>query len=332
MRLLCGVLASCAFESRLVGDRSLSARPMERVAAPLRAMGAEVVTTQGRPPVRVLGGSLRGITHRPEAPSAQVKGAVLLAGLEADGPTWVTESARTRDHTERALEHLGATVHHEGLRVGVEPCRHGGFSGTVPGDVSSAAFLLAAAVVTGSSVTVRGVGLNPTRTAFLDVLRRMGVRVEVEVEREELGEPVGTIGVAPPASIDPTEVSELELPLVIDEVLVLAAVAAHASGPTRFRGAGELRLKEVDRLSVTAEAFRGIGAEVEVERDDLVVVGGGVYGGRAGSGGDHRLAMALVVAALGATGPVEVEGMEAADVSFPGFVTTVASLGGVLEP
>lgn len=332
MRLVAGVLASCSFESRLVGDRSLSTRPMERVAAPLRAMGAQVATTNGRPPLRIRGGPLRGITHRPQAPSAQVKGAVLLAGLEAEGPTWVEESAHTRDHTERALGHLGATVHHEGLRVGVEPFRHGGFSGTVPGDVSSAAFLLAAGAITGRSVTVRAVGLNPTRTAFLDVLRRMGVRSEVEVEGEELGEPVGTIVVPTPGSIAPTEVSERELPLVIDEVLVLAAVAAHASGPTRFRGAGELRAKEVDRLSVTAEAFRGIGAGVEVEGDDLVVAGGGVRGGRAGSGGDHRLAMALAVAALGSAGPVEVEGMQAADVSFPGFVGTLASLGGALEP
>jgi 3-phosphoshikimate 1-carboxyvinyltransferase len=332
MRLLCGVLASCPFEATLIGDPSLSRRPMERVAAPLRAMGAELETRDGLPPVRVRGGPLQGVEHRPEVPSAQVKGAVLLAGLEAEGSTWVDETAPTRDHTERGLERLGANVHRDGLRVGVEAFRHEGFAATVPGDVSSAAFLLAAGAITGGVIEAHGVGLNPTRTAFFDVLRRMGVRIEIHVEGEELGEPVGTIAASPPTSLVGTEVPPDELPLVIDEVPVLAALAAHAEGPTRFRGAGELRVKEVDRLSGLAQRLRAAGGAVEVHGDDLVVGGGGLRGGRVGSGGDHRLAMALAVAGLGAAGPLEVEGIEVAEVSFPGFLHALAALGGVIEP
>lgn len=331
MRLLSGVLASCPFPATLAGDRSLSARPMERVAAPLRAMGADATTTDGHAPVRIRGGRLHGIDHRPEVPSAQVKGALLLAGLGAEGSTWVDEPAPTRDHTERALEHLGAPVRRDGLRVGIEAFDPEGIAGAVPGDVSSAAFLLAAAAITGRSLTVRGVGLNPTRTAFLDVLRRMGVEVEVEVEGLELGEPVGTIRLVPPPAIVGTDVSPEEVPLMIDEVPVLCALAACAEGTTRFRGAGELRVKEVDRLVGLAEAVRGIGGAAEVEGDDLLVGGGGLLGGRASSGGDHRLAMALAVAGLGASSPVEIEGMEAADVSFPGFVSTLSALGAKVE-
>jgi 3-phosphoshikimate 1-carboxyvinyltransferase len=256
-----------------------------------------------------------------------VKGAVLLAGLAADGETTLVEPAATRDHTERALGVLGAPVRISEREVTIERFQHLGFAGEVPGDVSSGAFLLAAAVLTGRELSILDVGLNPSRTGFLEVLSRMGVRPRVEIGREELGEPVGALHVEPCPGLRGTVVSEEELPLVIDEVPVLAILAAHAVGETRFLGAGELRLKESDRLGGLVEAVRRLGGEAATEGQDLVVAGGGLRGGVVSSRGDHRLAMALAVAALAARGSVEIEGMESADVSFPGFLPLLGSLG-----
>jgi 3-phosphoshikimate 1-carboxyvinyltransferase len=331
MRLVSGILAGSPFEARLTGDASLSTRPMERVAEPLRAMGARIETTAGHAPILVRGGALQGIRHVPAVPSAQVKGAVLLAGLAAEGETSVDEPAPTRDHTERALRHLGAPVGGQGHRIAVRRFQHPGFSATVPGDLSSAAFLVAAAAMTGRPLTIREVGLNPSRTFLLEALRRMGVRTRVEVERSELGEPVGTLEVEACPGIVGTTVTEEELPLLIDEVPALAMLAAHGNGDTWFLGAGELRVKEIDRLSGVVDAIRALGGGAGVEGDDLVVAGGGLPGGRASAGGDHRMAMALVVAGLGAYGPVTVEGVEAADVSFPGFVEALMALGALIE-
>ncbi len=327
MRLLAGVLAPCAFEATLTGDESLSTRPMERVAEPLRAMGAEIRTTGGRAPVTVVGGPLHGIEHAGPVPSAQVKGAVLLAGLEADGETTVREPAATRDHTERVLAHLGAPVDARPGLARLRAFRHRGFRGTVPGDVSSAAFLLAAAALTGGGLTVREVGLNPSRTHVLEVLRRMGVRTVAEVTGHELGEPLGDLSVEPSAGLAGTSITEDELPLLIDEVPVLALLAAHARGETWFLGAGELRHKESDRLTGLVDSIRALGGGAGVEDEDLVVAGGGLAGGTVGSGGDHRMAMALAVGALAAHGPVTVDGIEDAEVSFPGFVGALDSLG-----
>ena len=326
------MLASTDFSSVLTGDDSLASRPMERVAAPLRAMGAEVRTTDGHPPLRIAGTPLRGIRHAPSVPSSQVKGAVLLAGLEAEGETTVVELAPTRDHTERALGHLGAPVRLEGTAVSVGRFRHDGFAATVPGDVSSAAFLVAAAALTGGELRIERVGLNPSRTHFLEVLDRMGVRTHVEVEGEELGEPVGTLAVAAVSTLRGTTVTARELPLVVDEVPILATLAAHARGETRFLGAGELRVKESDRLGGLANAVRALGGHAGVEGDDLVLAGGGLAGGSVSSGGDHRMAMAAVVAGLGATGPVTIDGIGAADVSFPGFIDVMRTLGAGVEP
>jgi 3-phosphoshikimate 1-carboxyvinyltransferase len=295
-------------------------------------MGAVVRTQDGHAPVVVRGGDLRGIDHRPAAPSAQVKSAVLLAGLAAEGRTSVRESAATRDHTERALRHLGAPVRLEAGVVGIERYQHEGFSARVPGDVSSAAFLVAAAALTGASLEAREVGLNPTRTFFLEVLARMGVPVHAEVEREELGEPLGRLRVEPTGQLRGVTVAEDELPLVIDEVPVLAVLAAHAGGESRFLGAGELRVKEVDRLRAVTESIRALGGHAGVEGEDLVVAGGGLRGGVVGAGGDHRMAMAMAVAALAARAPVEIEGIEAADVSYPGFATALRGLGARVEP
>ncbi len=327
MRLLAGVLASSPFSSVLTGDESLLERPMERVAEPLRRMGAELTTRGGRPPLTVRGRHLQGIRFRAPVPSAQVKSAVLLAGLEADGETVVVETAPTRDHTERALAHLGAPVVHDGAEVSISAFEHEGFAARVPGDVSSAAFLVAAAALTGGAVTVEGVGLNPTRTRFLEVMERMGVRTRAQVHGTQLGEPVGDLHVLPGDGLRGTTVDAEELPLVIDEIPVLAVLAAHASGDSWFLGASELRVKESDRLGGLAELVRSLGGQAAVEVDDLVVAGGGLEGGPGDAGGDHRIAMALCVAALAARSPVEVHGVEAADVSFPGFLETLKALG-----
>jgi 3-phosphoshikimate 1-carboxyvinyltransferase len=333
MRLLAGVLAASAVEAVLDGDGSLRSRPMERVAEPLRRMGAGVETLDGHAPVTVKGAALHGIRYETPVPSAQVKSAVLLAGIGADGRTEVVEPAPTRDHTERALRALGATVFAvEAVGAGVERFEVPSFAGAVPGDLSSAAFLAGAAVVTGGSVTVDGVGLNPTRTRFLDVLERMGATVEREITAEALGEPVGSLRVGPAGRLRGTVVSAAEVPQVVDEVPLLAAVAAHAEGESRFGGAGELRVKESDRLGGLRDLIRSYGGDADMDGDALVVAGGGLPGGSAGSGGDHRMAMAEVVAALGATGPSSIDGAEVAAVSFPGFLETMLGLGARLEP
>jgi 3-phosphoshikimate 1-carboxyvinyltransferase len=331
MRLLAGVLAAAPFETELLGDRSLSARPMERVAEPLRAMGAEVRTADGHAPLVVRGGHLHGIEHRTDVPSAQVKSAVILAGLAADGETTVIEPTPTRDHTERALAHLGAPIEVDAGRVAVRSFQHGGFAAEVPGDVSSAAFLVAAAALTGTGLVVEGVGLNPSRTRFLDVLERMGVRSRVEVEGEDLGEPRGRLEVEPGAGLSGTRIEAGEVPLVIDEVPVLAVLAAYARGETSFEGAGELRVKESDRLGGIADAIRGLGGDAAVDGERLVVAGGGLRGGPADAHGDHRMAMAITVAALAADEPVSIEGIEAAEVTFPAFVPALVALGARIE-
>jgi 3-phosphoshikimate 1-carboxyvinyltransferase len=332
MRLVSGTLAAAPFRSVLVGDASLSTRPMERVAAPLREMGATVTTTDGHAPLEIVGGPLYGISYALPIPTAQVKGAILFAGIAAEGETSVTEPTATRDHTERALAALGAPVLIEGTTITLQGVfQHDGFAAAIPGDVSSAAFLVAAAALTGSELLVRGVGLNPSRMHFLRVMDRMGVQTEARPTGEELGEPVGDLWVGPAAELRGTEVAASELPLVIDEVPILALMAAHARGETWFMGAAELREKESDRLAGVAEGVRALGGYAAVEGDDLVVPGLGLRGGIADGRGDHRLAMAFAVAALAADGPSEIEGMEAADVSFPGFVETLRALGASVE-
>jgi 3-phosphoshikimate 1-carboxyvinyltransferase len=331
MRLLAGVLACLPFEATLVGDESLSRRPMERVAEPLRRMGAKVRTTDGHAPVVVRGDDLRGIEHRVAVASAQVKSAVLLAGLAATGETTVLEPAPTRDHTERALASLGAPISFESGRATVRAFRHGGLAGTVPGDVSSAAFLVEAAVLTGSVLEVRDVGLNPTRTRFLDVLERMGATVRTSVERDELGEPVGTLRVERGAELVGTVVGPDEMPLVIDEVPALALVAAFAGGTTRFEGAGELKVKESDRLVALERSIDALGGHARLEGDALVVAGGELRGGSAPASADHRIVMAIAAAAPAAREPTTIDGVEAAEVSFPGFLDALRSLGAGVE-
>jgi 3-phosphoshikimate 1-carboxyvinyltransferase len=330
MRLLAAVAAGAAFPTVLVGDRSLSARPMERIAEPLRLMGATVHTTSGHAPLRIEGGDLHGIRYSTAIPSAQVKSAVLLAGLVAAGDTVVEEPASTRDHTERVLAALGAPIRVDGGSITVSGFQHGAFEGVVPGDPSSSAFLVAAAALTGGDLTISALGLNPTRLAFLDVMQRMGVKTRRLVKTGEMGEPVGELLVARCPEILPTRIEDAELSLVIDEVPVLALLAAHARGDSWFLGAGELRVKESDRLAGVARIVNELGGHASVEGNDLVIAGGGLEGGVTHSD-DHRLGMAAAVGALGARSPSRVGGIEAADVSFPGFVEALRSLGARAE-
>lgn len=343
MRLLAGLLAGRPFACALEGDESLSARPMERVAEPLRTMGAEVHTEDGHAPVQVLGGDLRGIDYVLSVPSAQVKGAVLLAGLQAGGETLVDESAYwdalrafggdpdppLRDHTERALNALGAPIDVRGGRISVRAFQHDGFKATVPGDISSAAYLLAgAAIVEGSEIEIREVGLNPSRWGYLRLL----YETEARTLTQELGEDVGRLlRDEHLARGSPMRVPSAELPLVVDEVPALAAVACYLDGESRFEGAGELRVKESDRLGGLVEGIRGLGGEADVEGDDLVVGGGGLKGGQADARGDHRLAIAFTIAALGAERESVIWGAEWASVSYPGFGDALRSLGADVE-
>jgi 3-phosphoshikimate 1-carboxyvinyltransferase len=332
MRLLMGLLSAGTGEVVFVGDESLSRRPMERVAEPLRRMGAEIRTTRGTPPVTLRGAPLFGIDETLALASAQVKSAILLAGLRADGETIVRQPAQTRDHTERALSNLGAAVTIAAGAISIRASHIPGFRGRVPADPSSAIFLLVAAAIAGSALHVRGVGLNPTRTAFLDVLREAGCEIEARVDSNEVGEPLGDLHLEPRTtelrgvSTDPER-----FPLLADEIPALAVLAAVAEGPSRFSGAGELRVKESDRLSRIVDGLRALGADASVEGDDLLVAGGGIRGGSADGGADHRLAMAFAVAATAATEDTTIEGIEAAEVSFPGFLAVLRSLGSEME-
>ncbi|MGH2739186.1 MAG: 3-phosphoshikimate 1-carboxyvinyltransferase, partial [Actinomycetota bacterium] len=331
MRLLAGLLAGRPFRSVLDGDESLKRRPMERVAEPLRAMRADVRTEDGHAPITVGGGSLEGSRVEMTTPSAQVKGAILLAGVQADGTTEFEEPSPTRDHTERTFEALGAPLERAGGTLRIRRFQHEAFGGEVPGDLSAAAFLLcAAAIREGSEITVEGVGTNPSRLGFVDVLRRAGAEVEVDTTSDSLGEPIGTLHLRA-RELAPFTVGAEELPRLIDEVPALAALAAHAPGTSRFDGAGELRLKESDRLAGLAESLRLLGGNAQDEGDTLVVEGGGLAGGHTDGQDDHRLAMALAVAALGAREPSVVEGAEWAAISFPGFVGALDTLGGSIE-
>jgi 3-phosphoshikimate 1-carboxyvinyltransferase len=330
MRMLAGVLAAHPFDSTLDGDASLRRRPMRRVITPLEAMGARVTSTHDRPPITVHGtAAIRAIDFEPEVPSAQVKSAILLAGLQTDGVTRVRERASTRDHTERALEAFGAHVSREADGVSLEGRqRLAGRMLHVPGDISSAAFwLAAAAALPGSDLVLDHVGLNPTRTAMIEVLRRMGAHIETEVIHEQAHEPVGTIRVRHRAVV-PTVIDPIEVPGIIDELPVLAALAAHG-GDLLVTGAQELRVKESDRIAALVVGLRALGGTIDEQHDGFHVRGRTrLIGGEADAHGDHRLAMAFAIAALGATGPTTIQGAGAAAVSYPEFFFVLESLRG----
>jgi 3-phosphoshikimate 1-carboxyvinyltransferase len=327
MRMMAGILAPQAFTAHIIGDASLSRRPMGRVIEPLARMGARIDAVDGHAPLVVHGTPLHGITYEPDLPSAQVKSAVLLAGLHAEGPTTVSERIQTRDHTERALETFGFDVRVRGRLITVTGDRLAtGQALTVPGDFSSAAFwLVAAAALPGSRIEIEGVGLNPTRTGLLEVLRRFGARVEVQQDSSKAAEPHGTVIVEADrqAAIDiaPGEVAGL-----IDELPAVAALAAHG-GQVSVRGAGELRFKESDRIATLVAGFRGLGIAADERDDGFVIRGEGApAGGVADARGDHRMAMAFAIAALAAEGPSRIDGSDAVAISYPGFFGTLQRL------
>ena len=330
MRLLAGMLASQAFTTTLVGDASLTGRPMRRVMAPLMAMGARIASAEGgRPPLCISGAPLSAITHTPDVPSAQIKSAVLLAGLRARGTTVVVEVAATRDHTERALAAFGVHVDRSTPdRLGVTggASLTGGLHLRVPGDPSATAFLaVAAAGLDGSAIDMEDVGLNPTRTALFDVLRRAGASVTTTETATWHGEPVGRVHVATGQRLA-LVIAPDEVPLLIDELPALAALATFG-GSIEVHGAGELRVKESDRITALVEGLRAMGADADECPDGFVVRGTRrLTGGAVDARHDHRLAMSFAVAALGATAPTHIAGADVAAVSFPGFFETLDRL------
>jgi 3-phosphoshikimate 1-carboxyvinyltransferase len=329
MRLLAGILAGQRGRFELVGDESLSTRPMERVAEPLRRMGATVETTDGHAPLVVEGAELHSIDYELPVASAQVKSAVLLAGLYADAETTVVEPLPTRDHTERLLERAGGEVRRRPHSVSVRGAERLALGEVeIPGDFSSAApLLVAAATVPGSQLTVHGVGLNPRRIGLLDVLERMGARIAVYNRRSIGGEPAGDVQVEA-SELVATTVSAAEVPLLVDELPLFALAACHARGESVVRGAGELRVKESDRIEAVVEELRGLGAHIRATRDGFRIRGVPTRrrGGRADARGDHRLAMLGAVAGLSSRDGVELRGAEAVETSFPGFFQVLAQL------
>ena len=329
MRLLAGILAGQRGRFELVGDDSLSARPMERVAEPLRRMGSRVQTTDGHAPLVVEAAALIAIDYEPPVPSAQVKSAILLAGLFATGKTTVVEPVPTRDHTERLLERAGAHVTRRPRSVSVGAAERLSLDEIeIPGDFSSAApLLVAAAIVPGSRLTVHGVGLNPRRIGLLDVLERMGARIAIYHRRMLGGEPTGDVEMRTSELVGAT-VLAAEVPSLIDELPLLALAACHARGETVVRGAGELRLKESDRIEGVVEELRRIGGHIRATRDGFRVKGvpTRLRGGIVDSRGDHRLAMLGAVAGVSSSEGVELRGANAVEASFPGFFEVLKQL------
>jgi len=327
MRLLSGVLAAHSFTSVLVGDESLSRRPMGRVMVPLELMGARIESHDKKPPLTIHGAALSGIRYRTEVPSAQVKSAVLLAGLQSSGRTVVEESVATRNHTELALRAFGAIVESSGNTIeldGGQTLRGGEF--VVPGDISSAAFWVAAAAgIPGSDVEIHNVGLNPTRIALLDVLRQGGAVVDQYVDREAGGEPSGRVRVRY-GTLRSLTLGADQVPYLIDEIPALAAWAS-LGGELHVTGAAELRVKESDRISALVRGFQALGADVEEFSDGFHLRGSRrLRGGRADAAGDHRLAMAFAIAALGADSPSIISGADSVAISYPEFFSTLESL------
>jgi 3-phosphoshikimate 1-carboxyvinyltransferase len=329
MRLMAGLLSGQDFDSTLTGDESLSSRPMQRVIRPLTDMGARIESQDGRPPLKIRGRSdLQAIDYEMPVASAQVKSSILLAGLYADGTTSVTEPAVTRDHTERMLQSMGVEVANKNNVVSLESGQSlRACQVQVPGDLSSAAFLILAALISESAdVLLENIGVNPTRTGVIDILQAMGAEISLENPRLLGQEPVADIRVRASqlhgGPVDPSLVS-----LAIDEFPVLFVAAAAAKGKTTFSGIGELRVKESDRIAAMAAGLRHLGTEVDESDDGAVVHGGRFSGGTVRSFGDHRIAMSLAVAGTVAADTVRITDVTAVDTSFPGFCDCMAGLG-----
>ncbi len=332
IRLLSGILAGQAFDAVLEGDSSLSERPMGRIVAPLRLMGASVDGRDGQfPPLTIRGGGLRAMRYELPVASAQVKSCVLLAGLFAHGETVVVEPLETRNHTEVALRRLGADLRVDGREITLRgPARLSASEMRIPSDLSSAVFFLAAALMLpGSDLRIRGVGLNPTRTAVLTVLRSMGARIEVDRGPDEGGEPVGTLRVRGGAPLDGGEIGGAVTAGVIDEIPMLAVLGAVSKQGLRIRDARELRIKETDRISAIVRNLRQMQVPVTEFEDGMAIPGGcRLRAAELDSLGDHRIAMAFAVAGLAADGPSRLSGSAAASVSFPEFFQTLERVAG----
>lgn len=330
MRLLSGLLAGQDFDVTLVGDESLSGRPMRRVTDPLATMGAVIESEpDGTAPLRIRGGApLKGVDYSMPMASAQVKSSLLLAGLYADGETCVTEPAPTRDHTERMLNGFGVEVRREGDRA----CLQGGgrlqaTTVDVPADISSAAFfLVGASIAEGSDLTLQHVGINPTREGVINILREMGANIEVMNERTSGGEPVADLRVRS-ALLRGIEIPLDQVPLAIDEFPALFVAAACAEGETILRGAEELRVKESDRIQVMADGLETLGVDVEPTPDGIIIQGGKIGGGTVYSHHDHRISMSFAMAALRSTEVITIKGCDNVNTSFPGFTALAAGVG-----
>jgi len=328
MRLLAGILAGQDFPSTLTGDDQLLRRPMLRIVEPLREMGGKIEATDGHAPLRIVGTRLRGISHDLAIASAQVKSALLLAGLYADRRTTIRQGGPARDHTEKMLAAMGANIEVDDLTVTVDPPQSlSPFTIHVPGDISSAAFpIVAALLVPGSEITLTHMGLNPTRTGLLDVLEVMGARIRVDNRRIENGEPVGDVTVRS-SRLKATTISGSTVVRMIDEFPILAVAASFAHGKTVVHDAKELRVKETDRISTIVSELRALGAKIEEHPDGFAIDGPTpLRGGIVDSHRDHRLAMALTVAGLAAEGDVIVNRAEYAADSYPGFLDQLHSL------
>jgi 3-phosphoshikimate 1-carboxyvinyltransferase len=328
MRLLAGILAAQSFSTELTGDASLRSRPMERIAKPLRKMGADIDTQDGCPPLQIKGRELRPLSYKSPVASAQVKSAVLLAGLFAAGETSVAEPAVTRDHTERMLQTFGVPVQSGKLIASLSgPARLQGCDIQVPGDLSSAAFPLAAGLLsTQGEVVVENAGINPTRTGIIEILRLMGGNLRIAEPGIAGTEPVGTL-VTSPSQLKGVEIPQELIPLAIDELPLVFALAACAEGATLIRGAEELRHKESDRIGMMVTNLRGLGVEVEEFADGVRIVGGDISGGNVDSAGDHRIAMAFSIVAMCAASPVTILDTANVATSFPGYVALMQSIG-----
>lgn len=332
MRLLPGWLAGCDGGLwRMNGDASIRKRPIDRIADPLRLMGAEIEVSDGRfPPIRIDGHRLKGIEYELPVASAQVKSCVLLAGLQAEGPTTVIEPVATRDHTEVMLAAAGADIRREPGRVTINPGATLKLDRVaVPADISSAAFFLAAAaIVPGSEVVIENCGVNPTRTGIIDILKRMGAEIESEPREGASAEPIARLTVRS-APLKGTRVDGDEIPLAIDELPLVALAACFAEGETVIADAEELRAKESDRIAVVVDALAGFGANIETREDGMRILGsGGLTGGGIDSHGDHRIAMLGAIAGIASREGVTVENMDAAAVSYPNFQRDLARLVG----
>jgi len=329
IRLMSGIVSGMPFESTLTGDETLQKRPMKRVMEPLSLMGARIQAVEGGyPPLKIRGGELKGIDYTLPVASAQVKSAILLASLYAQGKTRIVEPAYSRDHTERMLAYFGAEIFRDGLAIEME-CGQNLYSQMidVPGDISSAAFFIVAGLtVPGSRITVKNVGINPTRSGVIDALKKMGALIDIQNLRSASGEPVADIYVYA-QDLKGAEISGDLIPRLIDEIPVLCVAAAMAEGTTVIRNAKELRVKESDRIKSTSEELRKMGAHIEELEDGMVIEGSrNLKGAEVYSHKDHRVAMSLAVASLAAKGRTRINSVEWVETSFPGFLKKLTSL------